>query len=77
MHRTQHGAQLWQYLKDNGITQAEAAHKMGYTVNYLNNILNGNMPLTRSAKMAFIQTYPKTAAFLLPQLTCPTQESAQ
>ena len=59
-------AQLWQYLKDNGISQEEAARKIGYTLNYLNSVLKGRAPLNASVKEAFMLAYPETAAFLLP-----------
>lgn len=58
--------QLWQWLKDKGITQEQAAHAMGYTLNYTNAVLTGREPLTRAIKMAFIETFPETANFLLP-----------
>ena len=59
-------AQLWQWLKDQGITQEKAARETGYTVNYLNAVLLGRQPLTPAARFRFVETYPETAAFLLP-----------
>ena len=61
-------AQLWQWLKDQGITQEEAARTLGYTLNYLNSVLTGRKPLSPAVKMRFIEEYPETAAFLLPAL---------
>ena len=59
-------SQLWQFLKDRGITQEQAAHALGYTTNYTSGVLTGRHRLTRAVKMAFLETYPETAAFLLP-----------
>ena len=59
-------AQLWQYLKDAGITQEQAARRLGYTLNYLNSVLTGRKPLTPAVKMRFIEEFPETAEFLLP-----------
>ena len=59
--------QLWQWLRDNKITQQEAAYKMGFTVNYLSAILAGKRPFTRSVKMAFIEVFPETTSILLPE----------
>lgn len=58
---------LWQYLKDNGITQEEAARATGYTLNYINSVLNGRAPLNAAVREAFMLVYPDTAAFLLPR----------
>ena len=59
-------AQLFQWLKENGITQEEAARATGYTLNYLNAVLKGRYPLTPAVTLAFVQAYPATASFLLP-----------
>ena len=62
-------SQLWQYLKDNGITQEQAARALGYTTNYTSGVLVGRHRLTRAVKMAFLEVYPETAVFLLPGRT--------
>ena len=59
-------AQLWQWLKDNGITQEEAARATGYTVNYLSSVLRGVVPLTGNVIIRIANVYPETALFLLP-----------
>jgi len=61
-------SQLWQYLKDNGITQEQAARQLGYTLNYVSGVLTGRKPLTDAVKFRFVEVYPETAAFLLPHL---------
>jgi plasmid maintenance system antidote protein VapI len=66
----QHTA-LWQWLKDNGITQAEAAEATGYARSHISAILNGHYHLTPAVKLAFAKAYPETAMFLLPELTRP------
>lgn len=59
--------QLRQWLKDNGVTQEEAARATGYTVNYVNAVVNGRYPLSGDAILKFVEVYPATAVFLLPQ----------
>lgn len=61
-------SQLWQYLKDNGITQEEAAERLGYNLNYLNGVLVGRRALTDGVRFRFVECYPETAVFLLPHL---------
>jgi transcriptional regulator with XRE-family HTH domain len=59
-------AQLWQWLKDQGITQEEAARATGYTVNYLSSVLRGAVPLTGNVIIRIANVYPETSRFLLP-----------
>lgn len=61
-------SQLWHYLKDKGITQEQAARKLGFTHAYVNRVLTGAAPLTDAVKFRFVQHYPETAAFLLPEM---------
>ena len=58
--------QLYRWLKDNGITQEQAARKVGYTLNYLNSVLTGRSELTDAVIWRFLTVYPETASFLLP-----------
>ena len=59
-------AALWQWLKDAGITQEEAARACGYTVNYVNAVLNGREELTPGFRLRVMAVFPATAQFLLP-----------
>lgn len=59
-------SQLWQYLKDNGVKQQEAACAVGYSLNYVNSILTGRLPLTPAVQFRFMAAYPDTATFLMP-----------
>ena len=56
---------LWNWLRDNGIAQEQAARATGLTHAYVNSILKGRMPFTDSVRLKFIETYPQTATFLL------------
>lgn len=67
-------SQLWQWLKDNGISQEQAARSVGFTVNYVNSMLRGHAPLSDSARLRFIEAYPETVAFLL---RVPTPERGE
>ena len=58
-------AQLFQHMKDNGITIDEAAAKTGYNPGYLYNVLMGHTALTDKAKFRIIEAYPATGAFLM------------
>ena len=60
-------AQLWQFLKDEGITLDEVSQKTGYSLMYLLNMLKGHEVLNDKAKFRFIQAFPETANFLLEQ----------
>lgn len=72
-------SQLWQYFKDKGITQAEIAQKTGFTLIYINGMLNGRYPLSAGLTLAILQAYPETARFLMPgfvvEITTPAMES--
>ena len=68
-------AQLWHYLKDNGISQEQAARRLGFSHAYVNRVLTGRSPLTDAVKFRFVECYPETAAFLLPHLCVPQEAS--
>lgn len=57
---------LWKWLKVRGISQEEAARATGYSLNYIGSVLRGTYPLTGAVTYKFIETYPETAPFLLP-----------
>ena len=57
---------LRQWLRENRISQEEAARATGYTANYLNAVLRGVHPLNGNVILKFAETYPDTAPFLLP-----------
>lgn len=59
-------SKLWSYLKDNGVRQQEAARAVGYSLNYVNSLLTGRLPMTAAVKFRFMAAYPDTAAFLMP-----------
>lgn len=65
-------AQLYQWLKDEGITLKEAAATTGYAYQYLVGLVNGSQPMTDAARLRFVRAYPETAVFLIPELA--TQE---
>ena len=58
-------AQLFQYLKDNGIPIEEAAEKTNYAPLYVTYFVRGYIPLNDKIRFRFIRAYPETAAFLL------------
>lgn len=60
-------AQLYQYFKDGGHTLSEVAHKTRYEYTYIVALLNGTKPLTDAARLRFVEAFPETARFLLPQ----------
>jgi plasmid maintenance system antidote protein VapI len=66
MIQSQTRSQLWQYLKDNGVKQQDAACAVGYSLNYVNSLLTGRLPLTPAVQFRFMAAYPETAAFLMP-----------
>lgn len=68
-------ARVWQYLKDHGITQAEAAEATGYTPMHMNAILCGRAEFTDKARVRFVRAYPETAVFLLPEAVAKTTDS--
>ena len=59
-------AQLYQFLKDEGLTVKEVAERTGYNYTYVSELLNGKTPLSASARLRFIEAFPATALFLLP-----------
>ena len=65
-------SQLWQWLKDQGISQEEAARATGYTVNYINAVLRGVHPLNGNVILKFAEKYPESAHFLLPDRVVKT-----
>ena len=62
-------SQLWRFLRNRGISQKRAARATSYSLSHINSVLTGRLPLTRAVRFAFLETYPETAAFLLPGRT--------
>jgi len=65
-------AQVYQYLKDQGLTAKEAARRIGLTYSYLVHVLRGTNRLTNSAKFKIMEAFPDTAKFLLPAIVVGT-----
>lgn len=70
-------AQLWQILKDEGITLEDVAEKTGHSLGYLVNVVQGRTPLSDALKFKVARGFPQVAAFLLngPQ-QAPLSQSA-
>lgn len=64
-------AQLFQYLKDNGIPIEEAAKKTDYAPLYVTYLVRGYTALNDKVRFRFIQAFPETAAFLLQPAPAP------
>ena len=62
---TVENAQLWQMLKDGGITLEDVAEKTGHSLGYLVNVVQGRTPLSDALKFKIARAFPETAAFLL------------
>jgi len=67
-------SQLFQFLKDNGYTRREAAAKIGFSYQYLVELLNGTTVMTDSARVKIVRAFPETAEWLL-QLDLPLPET--
>ena len=58
-------AQLWQLLKDDGITLEDITERTGHSLGYLVNVVQGRTPLSDALKFKIARAYPQLAAFLL------------
>jgi len=71
-------SQLYQYLKEKGVTRREAAQMIGVSYQHLVEVLNGTRPLTDNTRLKIARAFPETAAFILQlDLPMPTPEASR
>ena len=63
-----------QYIRQKRLTQSEVAEATGYSIEYVNRILNGKNPMNLKFEAQFKKAYPDIDAEPLPVLNEPPVE---